>query len=1001
MLFSTFPQGALSGDLRGRIQIRILSPTFDSTQNLYYMKLAKLLDTPDSLYLDPHLLLYPSLNEWKKPKDGINYHFSISHKQGLNFDSLLAKKRLFVVAEPGYGKSKLIREIMKSLDRSYFLKLEAKDIKGGSIEETTPQAVNLTLVKYLLIDALDEVEAKYAAITISAIESFEEKHPDMTLLITCRRHYIQGFERMFKRIADYKFIQINPLFESDIRRYLEHYLPDQEESIARLINKIRTDRNTSILSTPRYLEALVRAVERDVIAIQEFPSLKLTLLFDRLIYHKLDEDAGGSSKGFSKNEADLTRRVLEKLSLIMEIFQTNTITKDDLITVLDDSVSNVNLIFLNYSSIDIFIERILKQTGDWLELEHTEFQEYLAAKQLVRMANTEQALYDLIMDQNLQYIYPSWYDVLKFAVELSPGIVINLVKYLASKKGSQVDRKLIDILLKVDLLVLNEDHQGLFFWTLVSYYQRSGQYIGRGYHEISRFFSRRLNGSYVLIDNEPTIPFAYSNRIHIIRGLVEEKQLEDSEKKDWKVLLLERLQDTNFDSVIQSTTFVLESLDAFEDMRILWAAIQHRKVDVIENYLTTLFRIDASNEFCLEALLDVIKAGVAVDILDFINMLRGEKNLKGFFEFILAKPANLELALGKGSAYKEFHHIFIELEALANEDLDKMVGRIFGSMLNVNDHYHLYGAKRQFADRTMAYLLKTKQEAIVDVLKFKLPHRLIHEFGSVVADTMTFKQFEAIRTVLIEEGADWELRSIISKLKVLGDISRQELLLQIKQSHPELFEVDNPQPLEAEPYTTQEEIKYNELSGYLELLDQDLIYRDIFPFVHNNFELFETRFDNDQQTKVKTLLERNLEHLTPNDFVLNIHRVGNHSEYDYRSLDWFRFNTLIDLALKMGITDAPRRYRKKILLQLPLIDNYYNNALEMSNMIELVKPVQRAEVNEMVAYWLSREDDYLFHNILGLCDMIMESGEAGFAPILELYLEALLKKVDVNEKPKH
>ncbi len=82
----------------------------------------------------------------------------------------------------------------------------------------------------------------------------------------------------------------------------------------------------------------------------------------------------------------------------MEINRTNRITIDEFVTILDDITSNINLAFLSNFNLSTFIDRLMKKTGDVIEFHNTEFQEYLAAKELIRIKSIDQVLFDLIVD---------------------------------------------------------------------------------------------------------------------------------------------------------------------------------------------------------------------------------------------------------------------------------------------------------------------------------------------------------------------------------------------------------------------------------------------------------------------------------------------------------------------------------------------------------------------------------------------------------------------------
>jgi len=956
----------------------------------------------DSLYIAPHLLLFPNLAELYQPLDGANYFLQVEREGRLEFDSLLSFKRLLVLAEPGYGKSELLKQIGQAYLSDACKQIICKELKSKTVEEYLGDTDDQHALQYVLFDALDEVDANFTADTILRIQTFADSHQRVTVIISCRIHYLFRFQVHFTGLETFKFLKINPFFDSDIRRYLMYYLPSEEDAIEQVIQKTRVSNYKSILTTPRYLRAFIVAIKNDSIRLEELANLKIIDLFDKLIYHKLEDDAHKSPGQFSKNEIELTRRVLEKLSLIMEIYQTNSITKEELITVLDETISNVNLIFLNYSSIDTFIDRILKQTDDKLEFEHTEFQEYLSARHLVRMANKEQALYDLILDPDLQHIYPGWYDVLRFAVEISPDIILNLTRYLSYRQNFQVDEKLIEIIVSITPEQLPEVDRAFLFSTLTGYYERSGQYVGQRYFRVAQFYLPSLNVDFTgVLPEEGLVNRALGNRTDIIRGIVSAGKMTAQHSAVWMQFLITKMAETESDDIVEKLSFALEVFDAFDALKGLWPAITGRIDKVVQNYMIGLFRMKPDDPFCLTVLFYVIEYRQQIDVSDMMDKLSGSANLNVFFDFLLANPENLQNAFRGESSYRAYYHVFEEIAAVNDRELDKKVVQVFSGLLNAHDHYHLYGAQRQFVEHTLGYFWYREPSFLSQLLQLNNAAYFLSEYGNVIVDKMNLADFVQIKNFLSKEERDWELRTIIAKLKVFGDQGRQQLQEEIRSAYPEYFEERIYQPQEPENNTAKEDAIYREYQGYLQLLRiNNLVYEDIFPFVYHNWNILSDRSTPEETEQVKTLLIRTLEWLDPEKFSLVIERSGNRSSYAHNSPNWFRFDLLINLALSLGVTDAVNKYRHKIIIHLPLIDNYMSNAAKLGNIIQQLEPITTTEVQALLDFCMARKDDYIYSSIMTFIDLIREQQLSVFAPVLTQFIEDQQGKTDLGEKSK-
>ena len=65
----------------------------------------------------------------------------------------------------------------------------------------------------------------------------------------------------------------------------------------------------------------------------------------------------------------------------MEIYQTNLLKKDELMSFFDDLQSDLTSILLQQIPVEVFYDKTaLKDNIDTIEFDNTEFQEYLAAK---------------------------------------------------------------------------------------------------------------------------------------------------------------------------------------------------------------------------------------------------------------------------------------------------------------------------------------------------------------------------------------------------------------------------------------------------------------------------------------------------------------------------------------------------------------------------------------------------------------------------------------------
>jgi hypothetical protein len=124
----------------------------------------------------------------------------------------------------------------------------------------------------------------------------------------------------------------------------------------------------------------------------------------------------------NEQRRDMFKSVLEKLALAMEIFQTNVITTEEFMTFLEDVNSSAAKALLKEDLLRIFYEKsLLVDNEKTIQFENTEFQEYLAAKHLLSLNQPFFNLYDLIVEEDLREIHPSWFATLSYLIELKPA----------------------------------------------------------------------------------------------------------------------------------------------------------------------------------------------------------------------------------------------------------------------------------------------------------------------------------------------------------------------------------------------------------------------------------------------------------------------------------------------------------------------------------------------------------------------------------------------------
>ncbi|MDO8498087.1 MAG: NACHT domain-containing protein, partial [bacterium] len=383
----------------------------------------------NSDYIIPRLKLFLSYKvaQLKSGEDG---SFLLEKAEEKVIIDYFIYPRTFVIAEPGYGKTRLLQELSitcRSLGKkSLFVDLK-KSINQQSLIDYLRTCIDelegskqFKIVNsediILCLDGLDEVKQDNFTETITKIKTFSKLYPKVLIALSCRWHFFEKYQELFVD-TDFKYLRIYPFSVENIRKYLKQAsLLDGD--IDKLINSLQFRHRNLIIQTPRYLEFLFTYIKEK--GIKDIGNITRTDLFEHFIYQKLDLE----DKRLSKQKKDLVKRVLEKLALIMEIYQTNILTKDELMTFFDDLNSDLKVSLLNQVPLEVFFDNsLLKDNGKTIEFDNTEFQEYLAAKEITRLGHIEQTVFDLSIDQELKEIFPSWFNTLTFLLELDISLL--------------------------------------------------------------------------------------------------------------------------------------------------------------------------------------------------------------------------------------------------------------------------------------------------------------------------------------------------------------------------------------------------------------------------------------------------------------------------------------------------------------------------------------------------------------------------------------------------
>jgi hypothetical protein len=442
-----------------------------------------------------------------------NYDWYFAKEKGniqdITFDILLSSKnnRYMVVAEPGYGKTRLLKEICikseKNNKQAFFV--DAKKIKELSIEKSLEKCKYLSLEDIteeklqkrvlfkntdtsfsnnpntiICIDALDEVAASNLYELFETIQEFIEKNENIKIFLSCRTHHLKKVSFDLESL-DFKFITLKPFNGIQIKKFLEYKL-GKEIDLDSLHKKSKLSNLFDFISTPRYLYYFSELLKEGT--AEEVVSLSRAKMFEYFIYRKLNKEL---QKNTPQSQIDLLKRVLEKLALIMKINGVSEITKDELLTIFDKMDSNFSQIAFRDDLIQKLYDRsLIKDNVETIEFENQEFLDYLSAKEVSRFDKVEQVFFDLAIEPSILELYTPWFYVLLFVFELKPSIIELFLNLLQENHRKVFSPEYFKVLLDIEPENISQELKSKIFDMVFDYYASHTKWLDSHRSHISR-----------------------------------------------------------------------------------------------------------------------------------------------------------------------------------------------------------------------------------------------------------------------------------------------------------------------------------------------------------------------------------------------------------------------------------------------------------------------------------------------------------------------------------
>ena len=923
-------------------------------------------------YIVPQITKYSNIDELLKNESKTPSLFDIENF--LSIDDLLSENFVCIVGEPGVGKSRLISEIKTCLTEKPLSFCNASEFKTQVIPSD---------VEYCIVDALDEVDGNDFNYTLQLIKQYKEKHQDVKVMFSCRKHYVVSYASIFSSCTKLVFVEVNRLEDREVVKIIDLCSDVTKENIT------KSPKLRKLLSIPRYLMYLLENEgQRGSIS-------NVGELFEFIVDSSIDEILKKHDKPIRKeNFKALIKRVIEKIAFIMEISRKDKISKDDLYTIIDELKGNMAHMLVANFDLLFFESRILKETNGILQFGNSEIQEYLAAKELGRQDNIESVLYDVAVQKELKHIYPNWYDViphLSYSEDRSDSFV-NVFKLITAYE-SHLENDTFEALLRyVNPSTLGVQQRADLFSDLFEHYQREPAYIkwrGPIQNLMQECYTSSCNLLGIFSDQLNKIQL--TNIYTILEGLVENNKLDDCVIIYWKnaATALMKTEDSEKQQIALNFYYALKD---DKTLRKLASTFKSFTEDVKQKYVeVTGYRkitdravIDCWLTYCYKSSPEAINAVLYIDdpesiIYAYNNLLA--KEIESFFN-----PKGSLLVLYELSLQKQFNIVWEH-----NQDSKILMTKVIAYFVK---------------NRTYSSLKDINTVVKQILLEDKTGIEFFNCFGKDVWGTEElFRNFDAdvtdadliskLDTLLKDiKAEEWEVDYILTALvnKIRKDESKKVTISEYIKRYEKTFEQWDQNSIEM-----AQERKPNPslIQAYKSLSNPEL----------QKYKKFEAAFE--LSKNIEFLRKQNHEPIVDvitdffNEIDLDKLILEKNGENSYRlSTALIKIPSYVKVLHHLCYRTLLEKYKDILIKTLPIVCCTTNfDSREIKDMYKsIIGNIDKDEKSKIVEWWKNRKDDFMNISPDDIFTCITNYGIDALSYKLEEYIETYIEDTSLGNK---
>ncbi len=950
---------------------------------------------PKAIYIQPITKVHSTFAEAKEFFDKFGGITIFEDEDRLGIDALVQAKRNLVVGEPGVGKTLLLGKIKEHLDEkgvpTVLVNLRDNDalqqIDASLASDSNPQA--------LLLDALDEVKSSVFPFVLQKIEEISKQHPDLQLFISGRWVFVSRYANSF---PEFRFISISPFTRTQIREYLI-FAGRAENDVDALLNRVMSfSHRMLVIQIPRYLFYLDDYLKEK--GVDAASKVSRNELFEHFIYKKLELE----EKKLNEDKRAITKRVLEKLALAMEIYQTNVITQDELMTFFDDLKSDLKTAALSNIGIEVFYEysllKVSQETLDKIEFENTEFQEYLAAKEITRFADPNRTAFTFAVDPNVKEIYPTWFNALTFLVDMQPDLLEQFVEFsgLRSGKFKILDENFFHFLSRVDPRNVPATLRMALFTDVMEYHRRTRQWMpGQITQTLPDFYDPSLEPqlkAWVTDAESKQDAFRYvplGNISYVVAYLLQNKIALD--KPYWREQLIAYATDKNENGVLQR--HALQALEELRDPTVIEELIEVQGDELVSQaFLSTCIALDPDHPKTLEYVFDAISRD------DFHGRY-------GLYEF--KKLESVKAFLKRLNEDETFRREFLDDTIFRDKDpilvdrittvADDEIRELCKEVLVKSVHHSVAHNTEQskFLQGLWDFLKEGNPDFVMDMVRRiknsedgKTGLYFAHSFFARTIDVADVQPF--IQT-LLDVGEKYSAFTVMMRVK----FSRRPNANEIYEAGRSLLADDYQKWEEGQAKAAanpQDDRAQGLLKEFRFLLEPEKgkYSNNVFDFYKDHADDLGPLLTDDDKKRVFELLEGTIfKHMDPGKFDLTITKQHDGSKTFTTSTAIYIFGDAIVAAKRLGFDVSP--YRQQVINLIPFA---YNEQLR--TIFELVKDIKPEEMTKVFEVYTSKSSDLWRHMPQSFVEAVKEYHIAAATPILKAFVTEPLIERYVREE---